>query len=195
MANTALEKYFKAVLLILGKEIPRSHKVTSLRASLVASSPGLKEINENFLTVLLNAYSLRYPDDLDVGFSICLLQPTILVELDRTVHRIRQRFSFTKKSGDRVETEVERRIEELDPDLVDSNCYFGSAQRPEVFVRLSSCYEMRVLSRNSIYEVYYLASIADDGDFPLEGLRSQSGEVQKTDKPDAIADHSGAPPL
>ena len=64
MANTALEKYFKTLLMFVGKEIPRSHDIVFLRESILASFPNLKDVDGNFLKVLGKAYRLRYPDNL-----------------------------------------------------------------------------------------------------------------------------------
>ncbi|MFL6351791.1 MAG: hypothetical protein ACJ74Z_08065 [Bryobacteraceae bacterium] len=66
---------------------------------------------------------------------------------------------------------IDRMIEKNDPDLVDCNCHFSSAQRCNVFDKLRNCYEMRVVALDRILEAQYQAGITDDGDFPLEGLR------------------------
>jgi hypothetical protein len=68
-------------------------------------------------------------------------------------------------------------IERNDPDLVDGNCYFSGAQRSDVFNKLTNCYEMRVVALDRILEAYYQASIPDDGDFPLEGLRPPAPKI------------------
>jgi HEPN domain-containing protein len=171
LGNTALEKYFKTLFMILGKKVPRSHNVVALHEGLLKHFPNLEEVTVNFLKVLCKAYRLRYPDNLEVEFSVSLGQPKILTELDRTVHHIRRGFSFSKLSGKPITTLIDPMIKRNDPDLVDANCYFSSAQRSDVFHKLTNCYEMRVVALDRILEAYYEASIPDDGDFPLEGLR------------------------
>lgn len=176
LANTALEKYLKTLFMIVGRKVPRSHDVVGLQKPLLKDFPNLEGVNVNFLKVLCKGYRLRYPDDLDVGFSVTLAQPKILTELDRTVHHIRRGFSFKKASGEPVETLIDLMIKASDPDLLDANCYLGSAQRTEVFNNLPNCFEMRVVALDNILEVYYQAHVPDDGDFPLEGVREQTAQ-------------------
>jgi len=175
LGNTALEKYFKALLMFVGEQIPRSHDIVSLCDALLLYFPNLKEVDGSFLKVLRKAYRLRYPDNLEVEFSVSLVQAKVLTELDRTVHQIRRGFRFSRQSGRPVKTRIDEMIETNEPDLVDGNCYFSSAQRSNLFDRLTNYYEMRVVGLDNILEVHYQASVPDDGNFPLEGLCPQPG--------------------
>jgi HEPN domain-containing protein len=174
LANTAVEKYLKTLYMIIGRKAPRSHDIVALYESVLEDFGNLQELNVTFLKVLRNVYRLRYPDDLEVGFSVSLAQPKVLTELDRTVHHIRKGFAFRKVSGEPVESILDWMIKRNDTDLLDANCYFGSVQRVEVFEKLCNCFEMRVVEPDRILEAYYQARIADDGDLPLEGLRRQT---------------------
>ena len=96
LANTAVEKYFKAVLVLNGSSSPkgvRGHDVVHLYEKL--PSAGIdRGLNIDFLRVLLKAYRMRYPDDLEVGFNIALEQVKVLAEIDTAVHAIRKGFQF-----------------------------------------------------------------------------------------------------
>jgi HEPN domain-containing protein len=171
LANTALEKYFKSMLLLAGEEVPRSHDVSALHGRLVTNFPGLQEVNRTYLELLGKAYRLRYPDALEPGFSVSLSQAKTLTELDRTVHRIRQGFKFKHSAGRPVQTALDDLLVRADPDLIEGNCYFGNTDRRKVFGQYPNGYEMRVLSADSILEAYYEAvAVPDDGLFRLEGL-------------------------
>lgn len=174
LANTALEKYLKTLLLLVGHKIPRSHDIVSLCEFLASPLPSLNTVDGNFLKLLSKAYRLRYPDNLEIGFSISLAQPKLLVELDKTVHHIRKGFKFERSSGRPIQTWIDRLIETSDLDLLDKNCYFSNAQRAAVFNQLPNFYEMRVVAEENILEAYYQANIPDDEDFPLDGLRPQN---------------------
>lgn len=176
LGNTALEKYFKTLMMFAGKQTSRSHNIVALHESILAYFPNLREVDINFLKVLCKAYRLRYPDNLEVEFSISLAQPQVLTELDRTVHRIRRGFRFSRLSGRAIETLIDVMIEKNDTDLVEANCYFSTAERSDVFGKLTNCYEMRVVALDNILEAYYQGKIPDDGDFPLEGLRPTGTE-------------------
>ena len=171
LANTALEKYFKTLLLLAGEKVPKVHDISALHEQLITVFPKLPEVNRTYLALLGKAYELRYPDALKPGFSVSLSQAKTLTELDRTVYQIRRGFKFNRSSGRAVELWMDARIAEGAPDLIEANCYFGNADRPKVFEQFPHYYEMRVVSEDDILEVYYEAVAApDDGLFPLEGL-------------------------
>jgi HEPN domain-containing protein len=171
LANTAIEKYFKALLLLAGRKVSRSHDISALHGYLLPLFPNLQEVNRTYLSVLGKAYQLRYFDTLKPGFSVSLAQAKLLVELDRTVHRIRQGFRFKHSSGKPVRVGIDLLAKTGEPDLVEGNCYFGNVDRQKVFEQFPHCYEMRVQPGESVLEIYYQATaVPDDGNFPLEGL-------------------------
>jgi HEPN domain-containing protein len=171
LANTALEKYFKTMLMLSGKRIPRSHDISAIHNSLCGLFGHLKDLNRAFLAVLAKAYALRYPDSLLPGFSVSLAQPKLVVELDRTVHRVRAGIGLRRDSGKAVETGMDLAIKRGEPDLTDLNCCFGNADRRAVFEALSKGYEMRILENGDILEAFYqVVACPDDSQFPLEGL-------------------------
>jgi HEPN domain-containing protein len=88
LANTAIEKYLKATLNAHGKRIPHTHDPSRLYQE--AKSFSTLKLDEAFLMLLVNAYRLRYPDDLKGGFNISLSQalmtlPSECVSLSRPV--------------------------------------------------------------------------------------------------------------
>ena len=135
LANTAIEKYIKAVLTLRNIPFPkgwRGHDVLSLYESFELS--GAPVLNENFLRDLGKAYKLRYPDDLDEGFNISLASTKLLVELDCTAHAIRNGFNFNKQSGEAVVTRFDQLVAKHSTELMDRTLH--SARRLDL--RLSA---------------------------------------------------------
>lgn len=175
MANTALEKYFKSLFILLDLDIPRGyvgHDIRSLYQKVVAKIPRLGSINAEFIEVLFKAYSLRYPDDLDPGYNIALNGTKLLAELDSTVFEIRKGFNFHTAKGP-VATHIDTLQQDVSDDLIGDNSYFGTTVREDLFGRASHHnYELRMMENGEYLEAIYLSGpIDDDGIFMIEGLK------------------------
>lgn len=170
LSDTVIEKYLKALFVILGLKNPKLHKVDKLYEKI--KNNGLKlNINEEYLALLAKSYQLRYFDDLPPGFNICLTRTKMLVELDHTVFEIRNGFNFKIGNKKAANTRIDRLLAGNDSVLLSKNCYYGNYNRSALFKERSYCYELRVLEQD-ILEIYYLTDgINDDGKFDIEGLK------------------------
>jgi HEPN domain-containing protein len=171
LANTSIEKYIKAALVIRGVTFRNTHDVTALYEAL-NSSGTVAVVNGDFLRVLGKAYKLRYPDDLRAGFNIALAQVKVLTETDATVHALRKGFTFKRTDGKTVTTKLDSLLAAKDQTLTEKNAAFGSCTRAGVFANPTHCYELRVLGGGNILEATYEADpIPDDGIFDAEGIK------------------------
>ena len=84
-ANTALEKYFKTILLIKKKKTPKVHNISILFRRVLESNVPIN-LNEDFLQLLFKVYKLRYPDELKVDYSVAINRTRLLTELDYSVY-------------------------------------------------------------------------------------------------------------
>jgi HEPN domain-containing protein len=184
LSNTAVEKYLKSLRALQSLPTTRSHNVSSLYENLKKAGMDLG-LNAQYLALLVKAYRLRYPDDLEVGFNIVLAQTKMLVELDATVHRIRKGFVL-QKAGKRIVTRLDSFRQANDPRLTDRNCYFGHqlTDRAQVFQGDCGCHEIRIIADHLILEATYLTNgIADDGVFDREGLKPGNGSGSGPSQP------------
>jgi HEPN domain-containing protein len=174
LSNTAIEKYFKALFVLLDLKNRREHNICKLNDRLKEN--GLKlQINEEYLRLIAKSYKLRYFDDLPSEFNIMLIKTKLLVELDRTVYEIRKGFKFFK-NNECVGAGNEIWQNGKNPVLLNKNCCFGDFDKHDLFKEPSYCYELRVLLDGSILEVGYVTNdvINDDGKFEIEGLKPNS---------------------
>lgn len=165
LANTAIEKYLKSLLVLLGKEWPKGSKGHNTNKLFNLVSRDIKGIslNKEFINLLHKAYKLRYPDTLKPGYNIVLSKYKILVELDYSVFEIRKGFKFTSNNPNSITS-----FDQLknSPQLTNNNCYYGSSNRAEVFQQKTKNYELRVLKNNNIMEVTYEPiEMPDNGKF------------------------------
>lgn len=172
LANTAIEKYIKAVLTYRQKAFPKGwkgHDVMALYQSF-QSSGRAPAVNEGFLRDLGKAYKLRYPDDLNDGFNISLAGIKVLTELDSTVYAIRNGFVINR-AGKSAGTKLDHLIATQGPELVERNVAFGTTARSQVVNTPTACFELRVLNGGEIMSLEYTAGpIPDDRLFDRPGL-------------------------
>lgn len=172
LANMAIEKYFKALFIILDLDIPKGskgHNICDLYDEI--KKQGIKcDISEEYLELLFKAYRLRYPDDLKEGFNIALNGTKLLAEFDHTVYEIRKGFVFNNSSK-RIITRVEQFLNEENYTLLDKNCYFGNYSRENFFEENCRCYELRVIKGEVFEATYMTTGIDDDGKYNTEGLK------------------------
>lgn len=170
LSNTAVEKYLKAIFMLKQIKIPRCHDVTALNQKL--KSTGLiLPLSEDYLSLLLMAYKLRYPDDLPPDFNIAIDRTRLLTELDYTVWVIRKGFTLTGPAGP-IQTNLDILLSRGDPHLLDKNCYFGTTKRSDLFRENASRFTMRVRGPYNFFTAeYQTAGVPDTRNLRVEGIK------------------------
>jgi HEPN domain-containing protein len=176
LANTAIEKYLKALFAHLDLPIPHSHAVQALYCEVTASGKSTVALNDAFLNVLQKAYGLRYPDELPDDFNIALNQMKLLAELDRTVFAITNCFSFREGTTEFVLT---RAAKVGDHRYVARNVALNPEQTPEFFASDSQSFEFRIHKPLIINIEYLSPGVTDDGLFDQQGAVLIPGKVAK----------------
>jgi len=172
LSNTALEKYLKAVMLVKGVKLMKTHNVIRLYDHL--KGDGFPPLHEGYLRTLGKAYKMRYPDDLERNFNVGLCQSQMLAELDSSVYMVRKGFGFQLNDGTSMKTAFDTMLENADPFLVNRNSAFSAYERAELFTEPVLCYDIRVMPDGSILQIKYTAHSKDDGDFESEACRPES---------------------
>ena len=173
LANTAIEKYLKALYAHLEIPIPHTHAVQALYCKVTASGKSTLGLNEAFLKLLQKAYGLRYPDELPDGFNIALNQMKLLAELDRTVSAITKGFAFREGATDFV---LERAAKSGDRRYGTRNVVLNPDQTSDFFAGNSQSFEFRI-HKPLVINVEYLSPGVED-----DGLFDQVGAVLIPDK-------------
>lgn len=175
----AIEKYLKTVHLIHNKEFAtfgkKAHDVCHLYKNLKDLLYKEKPLNESYLKALNRAFRLRYPDKLEKEFNIALHQGKMLVGLDETVFKIRNRIKF---QGAEKQSKFDLMVTENDPHLMQGNHAFGTAKRNEVFSQPLIWYEMRVLKNGVWLQIYNQSTATDDNKYDLNGLCHGNSDKQ-----------------
>ena len=172
LANTAIEKYFKAVITVHGNAC-RGHNVSGKLLQSVCnydkSLGGL--LNKEFIELICRSYKMRYLDNLPVGFNISIVKNKTLAELDYMVSEIYKRFDF-EKGGKKIALTYQTDIRKQNQLLWENNYVLNKQDKTQFLNREDSVYEMRVLEGKKILEATYkVAKVDNDGVFLKEALK------------------------
>jgi HEPN domain-containing protein len=174
LSNTAIEKYFKTILLI--RKVP-SRKVHDLPRlfGMLNRAGVLLNLNQDYLNLLSRLYKLRYPDEVESGLNLSIDRTRLLTELDYSVFEIKKGFQLTGPFGP-VSTAVDEFLKRNDARLVEKNCYFGTANRETLFGEESARYSIKSFGSGllswTFYETY---GVPDNRNFKVGFEGSLSG--------------------
>lgn len=173
LANTSIEKYLKALLVLHTKRAIRGHNPLAIYKKMEKDST--LQLDEAFLGLLEKAYAMRYPDDLKDGYNIVLSQALLLDALDQSVKAITDRITVKKNSGETAERKLDLLIEQRDPQLFSMNTALGTITKSALLTQPSLVLECRFLYGNYLGAEYVTNQI-ENTSFQREGF------VQKSDK-------------
>ncbi len=173
LANTAIEKYFKAIIAFRGNRVKAKHDLEKLLPSIKSFSPEVyKEINVEFLKMLSKTYCLRYIDDLETNFNIVISKNKYLAELDYTYSILEPKLRLSDKKDRKSSYEIA--IEEKDPTLWTNNYILNGIDKTRFIERDDVIHEFRMLPDESFIEaVYHTEGSKNDGIFNHEAVKPE----------------------
>lgn len=173
LANTAIEKYLKALLSLHGEKVLRLHDPLLIYRKVKECGSSL-ELDEKFLELLGKSYRMRYPDDIEDGYNLVLSQALLLDALDRTVKSISDRVVVGNLEG-AVKRKLDLLVEQKAPQLCSLNTAFGSMTTDALLSQPSQVFECRFLLGNYMGAEYITERI-EDTSFGREAF------IQRSDK-------------
>ncbi len=170
LASTSIEKYFKAIMTLRGNFSEGHLKAAHLRSVKNYDQALYNSLNESFLLFLQKCYRLRYYDNIEPGFSVCIVQRPTLAELDFAVSKLQSRFTFMRDEK-RLITMYDAAISSKDAALFLNNHILNQVEKG-VFIEQeeSYVYEMRLDENCGLIEVTYMTKGSHDGNFLVDGL-------------------------
>jgi len=183
LANTAIEKYLKAVCTVADIRFDGvGHDVSKLNGLLHFKDIRL-DLRPDFLRCLTKAYKLRYPDELTPGFNVALNDIALLTETDLSVNCIRAGFVFRRGQDEMVGTKRDTMVKEHATELLTRNCALTNVQKDQLFATPSHSYDLRVLDNCAVIEAQYgVTRLTDDNNFRRSGLSPVEGSEGRSFK-------------
>ncbi|QOF76173.1 HEPN domain-containing protein [Variovorax sp. 38R] len=158
MASTALEKYFKAILVTRGQRI-HGHLQTAHWNSVSHLYPALvAQLDRDFVRLCQKSYSLRYTDDLPKGYNIVIASREFLAELDTSVATI-QKGVRHRLDGEDTQTDFDRHRVSGDERLVTNNhVLLGVEKFDFIYSEPQFVFEVRNHAHLDVLQITYEAS-------------------------------------
>ncbi|MGO4395290.1 hypothetical protein AB4Z46_28440 [Variovorax sp. M-6] len=157
MASTALEKYFKTILVTRGQRI-HGHLQTAHWNSVGHLYPELvAQLDRDFVKLCQKSYALRYTDDLPKGYNIVIASREFLAELDASVATIQRGIRYRLSERD-TQTDFERHRASNDERLLTNNhVLLGIEKYDFIYSESQFVFEVRNHERLDVLEITYEA--------------------------------------
>lgn len=170
LANTAIEKYFKALTAAQGRKPFGGHEITKQLSFIEDKYPVIyKNLNIEFLIQLTKIYKSRYLDNLNPGYNYTIIQGKYLAELDFIFSILEPLLRFPNKNGDKSQYEFS--VENKISNLWDQNYILNKVERKKYIENPCYIQEFRVLPNRVFLEMIYASnSVKNDNKFDYNAL-------------------------
>jgi len=178
LANTAVEKYAKATVLVKGDKVHGHLKRGMFRGIKNFCKEHFDSLNMEFMDLLQHSYQARYFVDLPKGFHIEIFQNKFLVELDNTAFQFNQRFNF-KVEDKTLDTMYVEDFKTRNPALLYNNyALLHQDKRVEFIAKLQHYLDFKKLQDGSLVMFTAKAGgVQDDGKFIPTGIDHLEGKT------------------
>jgi hypothetical protein len=175
LASTSVEKYFKAIISLKGNSCLKHLGKPLVNALRNAFRELFAALNPEFIEFLERAYQLRYVDDLEKDFNLCISRRKTLAELDFTVAQIENRLVREQegKTVERFYTKLLKGETYMAPLLWQDNYLLQGMNKKDFIEQPDFVYEVRSSSGrvSGIFQMQHgTAEVKDDGRFLMEAL-------------------------
>ncbi len=177
-ANTAVEKYAKATLLVKGDRVHGHLKKGMFRGIKNFCEDHFDSLNMEFMDLLQKSYFTRYFEDIPNGFHIEIIQNKFLVELDNTAYQFNQRFHF-KVEGKVIKTMYVEDFEDRNPALLYKNFILTRKEKRSEFIAQIQHYLDLKKDENGDIVLYTarIGGVPDDSRFTPLGIDHLDGKT------------------
>lgn len=174
LANTSIEKLFKALIQFDGKKVKYNHDLNKLLPDIDKYDLELfNSLNIDFLKSISNIYTTRYIGSEKTGYNIVILRNKFMAELDYTYSVLEPKIrvgpqSRTNKVITPYEADTMRKL----PALIKNNYILLGGNKTNLIERTTEfVLELRMYN-NSVFEATYSTNKSkDDGIFNFESLK------------------------
>jgi len=156
LANTAIEKYFKSILIFAGNQIKYTHSIMKMLPQIKNFDVKLyNKLNIDFMVKVDSCYVLRYIDSAPQNFKITLQKKQILSELDFTISTINEKINISSIDGrkhmSKYSTDRDLKIHAL----VNNNYLFQNTTKEIFLTGTDYLHEIMIDSNKNFIEFKY----------------------------------------
>lgn len=178
IANTSIEKFFKALIDFEGEKTKFTHNLTKLLPHIKEYDSELyNKLNIDFLNVITKIYSSRYLGDCDTGYNMVIIKNKYLAELDYIYSILEPKLRILKSGTKQVQsTRYETDIVKQNPALLTNNYILLNFDKTKFIEQTDFVFELR-MHNHTVLEVSYSTNESkNDGLFDFDSLKPQGKE-------------------
>lgn len=174
LASTAVEKYFKAIAVVGGKQLC-GHLGAKHVKQIKQYTPNLFEkLNPEFLKFLERCYTLRYTDSLERGFTLKVFARETLAELDHTVYNTEMQINVRRDDGGRVLSAYRNALQKKTPNVFDDNHVLQNISKTDFLRRPDKAYAILNRPEGLLEVEFTVFESPTDGQFNRPGIWNAS---------------------
>ena len=172
LANTAIEKYFKALMEAQGTKSFGIHDLAKQVPFIKNQYPKIYyKLNIEFLNQLTKIYHVRYIDDLPTDYNFAIIQSKYLAELDYTYSVIEPVIRVKQDKNTETKTKYEIANETKDVDLWTMNYLLNKIDKTKFIEKPCNIHECRMLSNGVFFEIIHSTNkVKNDNKFDYNAL-------------------------
>jgi hypothetical protein len=125
LASTAIEKSFKAAIVLFTGKRPNIHmdKFDKIKKEVVDMGYEvlIDKMDPKFIDILCKVYSLRYYDNVREPFTLGFFRNQFIGELDHAMAVFEQLFQLSGQNGEKVLTPLKMDLKNANPNLLENN--------------------------------------------------------------------------
>jgi HEPN domain-containing protein len=160
LANTSIEKYFKAILTFKGDIIKHSHSIKGMLPSIKNFDTKLyNKLDKEFIEKVDACYALRYIDSVSENFKITMLKKQILAELDFTISLMHDKINVNKNNGSENKSQYEFDKDSKRIELIENNYLFGTLTKEDFLIGIDDVHEFFIDSNKNFIEIKYQTDV------------------------------------
>lgn len=154
LANTAIEKYFKAILIFKGDKIKHSHNIKGMLLSIKNFDVKLYDnLDLDFINLLHSCYTLRYIDSAPENFKIIMRKKKTLAELDYIVYLIHDKIFIGDEINKKSQYQIDKEANRIE--LIKNNYIFGNVSKEDFLQGTEDVHEFHIDGSKNFVEIKY----------------------------------------
>lgn len=160
LANTSIEKYFKAILTFKGDNLKHTHSIKGMIPSIKNFDFKLyNKLDKDFIEKIDACYTLRYIDSAPENFKITMFKKQILAELDFTISLMHDKINIKRNNGLEIKSQYWLDKDSNRTELIENNYLFGIMTKEEFLSGIDDVHEFQIDNNKNFIEFKYQTDV------------------------------------
>ena len=160
LANTAIEKYFKAILTFKGDSVKHTHSINGMLPSIKNyDKPLYDKLDIDFIDRIDKCYTLRYLDAIPANFNLALRRKQTLSELDYVMSLVHNKINVKRPDGADGKSLYQHDKESGREELCENNYVVLELKREDFLLGIDDVYQIQFDANKNFIEFKYQTDV------------------------------------